>query len=667
MTAKAKRVSKGNAKGHNNKEKLAKEKNKEKMRAADKGKKHGRPSGRRHGRPQHEQGGHRERFYGRDNYINRENREPRASITAEGFVMLSERGYGFVRTKNVEWPDIFIPERLLHGAASHDTVQVEIKTDLKPEDINKESRLHGEVREILHHIEPEELVDGSGKDIDMVLWQNGLEDFFSDEVLSEAAAIPTEVDESELVGRRDCTGLALVTIDGKDSRDFDDAVFCRKEADGNYFLSVHIADVSHYVRPRTAIEMEAFKRGTSVYLPDRVLPMLPFELSNGICSLNEGVIRLTLACDMVFSPAGRLLMRDIYPAYIRVSHRLDYDTVNEALLDGSEAAKQKLTESMPNLLALKELRDILLQKRLAAGMLNFDFPEIKVVLDEDGRVADVYPRRTRLAESMIEQAMLAANETVAKVFHKLGQPLVHRVHSGPTGEKLEAFNQTLRACGYPELGVDEHGNELDEDITPRDLQQVLLRADGTPEASVLQVMALRSMNHAEYTNKPTGHFGLAAKYYCHFTSPIRRYADLAVHRAVKQFLQTPDNFMSEKDLARYTKRAALQASVREKVAEEAERAAVKMKCCLFMQRHIGEEYPAVISGVTERAIFLELANGIEGRISVEELPYDDYVYMPELLALVGKERTYKLGRPMQVRVERVELLDKRVIFVSAEK
>ncbi len=585
--------------------------------------------------------------------------EPRYVV--EGYVMLSEHGYGFVRTHNHDWPDIFIPVHALNGARSHDTVQVGVMTGLKPEQINKESRLSGVVQQVLHHVEPEEVLDGSGRDVEMVLWQNGLDVEFPAEALREAALIPQTVSEDELTGRRDCRDMPLVTIDGKDSRDFDDAVFCRREDDGSYFLSVHIADVSHYVRPRTAIDMEAFRRGTSVYLPDRVLPMLPFELSNGICSLNEGVTRLTLACDMRFSPVGRLLARDIYPAYIRVFRRLDYDTVNEALLEHQPQAEQALADCMPGLLALKELRDILLARRLAAGMLNFDFPEIKIVLDGQGKVADVYPRRTRLAESMIEQAMLAANETVARHFHKLGQPLVHRVHSGPEGEKLETLNQTLRACGYPELGEDET-----VDIHPRDLQQILAQAEGTPESSVLQVMALRSMAHAEYTNKPQGHFGLAAKYYCHFTSPIRRYADLAVHRSVKQFLQTRDNAMPEKDLGRYIKRAGIQASLRERVAEEAERAAVRMKCCLYMQKHIGDVYPAKVSGVAAKAIFLELANGIEGRISVDDLPRDEYIYMPELLALAGKDHTYKLGQEMLVRVARVELLDKRIIFTPAD-
>ena len=593
--------------------------------------------------------------------------EPRYIL--EGYVMQSEHGYGFVRTNNSkhsnthknEWPDIFIPAHSMNGAESHDIVQVGVFTDLEPEQINKESRLSGTVLEVLHHVEERELVDGSGRDIELVLWQNGLDEAFPEAVRQEAAWIPQEVCADELAGRRDCRDMPLVTIDGKDSRDFDDAVFCRREDDGSYFLSVHIADVSHYVLPRTAVEMEAFRRGTSVYLPDRVLPMLPFELSNGICSLNEGVTRLTLACDMRFSPAGRLLARDIYPAYIRVFRRLDYDTVNEALLEHKPEAEQSLADCMPNLLALKELRDILLGRRLAAGMLNFDFPELKVVLDEQGKVVDVYPRRTRLAESMIEQAMLAANETVARVFHKLGLPLVHRVHSGPEGEKLANLNLTLHACGYPELGEDETA-----EIHPRDLQQILAQAEGTPEASVLQVMALRSMAHAEYTNKPRGHFGLAAKYYCHFTSPIRRYADLAVHRSVKQFLQTADNALGDKDPGRYIKRAGIQASLRERVAEEAERAAVRMKCCLYMQKHIGDVYPATVSGVTAKAIFLELANGIEGRISVDDLPQDEYIYMPELLALVGQNRTYKLGEPMNVSVARVELIEKRIIFAPAE-
>lgn len=573
--------------------------------------------------------------------------------------MTSRRGYGFVRTRRPGWPDIFIPERYVGGAQAYDHVLIRLFNDVEGRQIDKESRLEGAVIEVLHHVEAAELLDGSGTDMQLVMWQFGAPGDFPAAVMREAKAAPQRVSEAEMIGRRDCRDLPLVTIDGVDSRDFDDAVYCRRTADGNYFLSVHIADVAHYVPMGSKLEEEAFARATSVYLPDRVLPMLPRELSNGICSLNAGEDRLAMACDMEFSPRGKLLEYEIYPSVIRVYRRLDYDTVNAMLLDKNKKALAQNRELLPLLKPLAALQRILEKMRTRRGALNFDFPEIKVKLDEGGEVAAIEKRSQRLAEKMIEQAMLAANETVAEHIRRRNLPFVYRVHEGPVDEKLQNLNAALLAFDYRPLGG------ADGEVSPKEVQALLQQAAGRPEDEFIQLMALRAMSHAAYSPDCSGHFGLAAKYYCHFTSPIRRYADLAVHRALKKELAMADDSLKPRKIGAYMAKAAQQSSERERIAEEIEREAMKMKCCLYMQRHLGEVFAAKVSGMTAGGIFAALDNGVEGRIAVDDLPPDEYNYFAETMLMKGRSHSFTLGDSLLVQVAKVDVPERRIDFVYA--
>lgn len=585
-------------------------------------------------------------------------------LLLEGYFMTSRKGFGFVRTRNAEWPDIFIAERNVGDARQYDHVLVRLFTDIEEyqkrgRKIDKETRMEGTILQVLHHVDEVDLQAQDGADMQMVMWQLGAPGDFPQAVLDEAKAAPQTVSEEELFGRRDCRSLPLVTIDGVDSRDFDDAVFCTRLESGNYFLSVHIADVAHYVQMGSELEQEAFARATSVYLPDRVLPMLPKELSNGICSLNAGVDRLTLACDMEFTPRGRRVNYDIYPAVINVAKRLDYDTVNAILLDHDRKLTAENRDVLPLLKPLAALQRILEKMRTRRGALNFDFPEVKVKMAENGRVAEVVKRHSRLAEKMIEQAMLAANETVAEHFRRKQIPFVYRVHEGPKEEKLFNLNVALLAFGYNELG-DAEGN-----VSPKEVQNLLKQAAGRPEDEFMQLMALRSMSHAAYSPDCSGHFGLAAKYYCHFTSPIRRYADLAVHRAIKHDLAQPDDSLKVRKMSAYMAAAAQQSSVRERLAEEIEREAVKMKCCLYMQEHLGGIFAGKVAGMTAGGVFVALENGIEGRVGVDDLPPDEYNYIAETMLMQGKTHRFTLGDELWIQVARVDLLERRIDFVPA--
>lgn len=580
-------------------------------------------------------------------------------LKLEGYFMTSRRGFGFVRTRMPGWPDIFIPERFVGQARAYDLVRIRLFNDIEGQTIDKESRLEGAVLEVLHHVDEADLAAQNGADMEMIMRQLDAPGDFPLAVQQQAAAIPQQVSAEEMQGRRDCRDMPLVTIDGVDSRDFDDAVYCRRNDDGNYFLSVHIADVAHYVRMGSKLEEEAFARATSVYLPDRVLPMLPEELSCGICSLNAGQDRLAMACDMEFTPRGRLVSYDIYPSVIRVYRRLDYDMVNAMLLERNRKLCAQNADLLPLLKPLAALQRILEKKRARRGALNFDFPELKIKMAANGEVAGIEKRSQRLAEKMIEQAMLAANETVAEHIKRQNLPFVYRVHRGPADEKLQNLNAALVAFDYQPLGT------ADGDVSPKEVQALLKQAAGCPEDEFIQLMALRSMSHAEYAPECRGHFGLAAKYYCHFTSPIRRYADLAVHRAIKHNLQMADDTLSTKKPGAYMARAAKQASERERIAEEIEREAVKMKCCLYMQRHLGDVFAAKVSGVTPGGVFAALDMGVEGRIAVDDLPADEYNYFAETMLMKGRSHSFTLGTPLMVQVAKVDLLERRIDFVYA--
>jgi len=573
--------------------------------------------------------------------------------------MAATAGYGFVRTHRPGWPDIFIPRDFVGPAQGSDWVEIALFGTIDEAAVTKESRISGRVLKVLQRVDPQKLVDGSGEDMQLLMRQFGAPGNFPEDVLQEAAAAPQQVSPAEAAGRRDCRELPLVTIDGVDSRDFDDAVYCRRLANGNYFLSVQIADVAHYVPLRSALEREAFARATSIYLPDRVLPMLPKELSNGICSLNAGVDRLALACDMEYTPRGRLVSHEIYQSVIRVRQRLDYDTVNAALLEREPKARAELAAVLPMLEDLAALQRILAMKRHRRGALDFEFPELKVKLDEHGRVAAVVKRSSRIAEKMIEQAMLAANETVAEHFWRLRRPLVYRVHEGPTDERLALLNEALLALNLEPLPAAP-------ELKPKDVQKLLRQVEDSPLVDFVQLLALRSMSHAAYAAKRGEHFGLAAKYYCHFTSPIRRYPDLLVHRVIKQALSGVDNkdwlpLNPQKQLA-YVEAAARQSSERELAAEEIERAAVKMKCCLFMQDKIGQCFAGRVSGLSGKGLYVALPNGIEGHVPLLGLPQDEYQYIEPIMLLRGKRRSYTLGDELQVRLTAVDLLERRITF-----
>lgn len=592
--------------------------------------------------------------------MQKEKKRRNAGHVLQGYFMAAQAGYGFVRTHRPGWPDIFIPRDFVGSAQGSDWVEVAVMGGLDESKVTKESRISGRVLKVLQRVDAKKLVDGSGEDMQLIMRQFGAPGDFPEDVLQEAAAAPQQLRPQDLAGRRDCRDLPLVTIDGVDSRDFDDAVYCRRLDNGNYWLSVHIADVAHYVPLRSALEQEAFARATSIYLPDRVLPMLPRELSNGICSLNAGQDRLTLACDMEYTPRGRLVSHEIYQSVIRVKQRLDYDTVNAALLDNDAAAQADLAEVLPMLQDLAALQRVLAAKRHRRGALDFEFPELKVKLDAQGRVIDVGKRSSRLAEKMIEQAMLSANETVAEHFWRLQRPLVYRVHEGPTEEKLAILNEALLALALEPLPAAP-------DLKPKEVQKLLKQAEGTPTEDFVQLLTLRSMSHAAYAARRGEHFGLAAKYYCHFTSPIRRYPDLLVHRVVKQTLKGGEDASllpanPQKVLA-YVEAAARQSSERELAAEEIERAAVKMKCCLFMQDKIGQCFAARVSGLTAKGLYVALPNGIEGHIPLLSLaPDEEYQYIEPIMLLKGKARSYTLGDELQVRLTAVDLLERRITF-----
>lgn len=581
-------------------------------------------------------------------------------IKLEGFFMASRNGYGFVRTRMPGWPDVFIAQRYVGDARAYDLVRIRLFTDIEGKTIDKESRLEGAVLDVLHHVDEADLVKNDGADMEMILRQHAVEQDFPEPVLDEAAAVSSEVAPEEMIGRRDCRDMPLVTIDGVDSRDFDDAVYCRRNDDGNYFLSVHIADVSHYVRMGSPLEEEAFARATSIYLPDRVIPMLPVELSNGICSLNAGVDRLAMGCDMEFTPRGRLVSYDIYPSVIRVYRRLDYDMVNAMLVDKNRKLCAENADLLPLLKPLAALQRILEKMRTRRGSLNFDFPELKIKMGPDGEVAAIEKRSQRLAEKMIEQAMLAANETVAEHMKRKNLPFVYRVHEGPKDEKLANLNAALVAFDYQELGG------ADGDVSPKQVQALLRQAEGRPEDEFIQLMSLRSMSHAEYAPDCRGHFGLAAKFYCHFTSPIRRYPDLAVHRALKHEMLTEDDDFTSKKPGAYMARAAQQSSERERLAEEIERDGVKMKCCLYMQKHVGDVFAAKVSGMSYGGVFAALENGVEGRIAIDDLPADEYDYFAETMLMKGKSHSFTLGDEMLVQVAKVDLLERRIDFICVD-
>ncbi|EGG82629.1 ribonuclease R [Lachnospiraceae bacterium 6_1_63FAA] len=555
-------------------------------------------------------------------------------------------GFGFVVTDNQRFlKDVFIPAGKSLTAEDGDKVLAEIK-----DHGNKRRSPEGKIIEILG--KPGEC----GVDVLCVAKSYELPMEFPEKVAKQAERIKETLNEGDFYGREDLRDVVMVTIDGEDAKDLDDAVSLTKEED-LYHLGVHIADVSNYVQYNSALDKEALKRGTSVYLADRVIPMLPKKLSNGICSLNAGEDRLALSCLMDIDKKGRVVSHRIVESVIHVKERMSYTDVKKILLQEDEELAKCYEELLPMFFQMKELSELLRNRRKKRGAIDFDFPESKLVLDERGKVIDIYPYEQNIATRLIEDFMLAANETVAEEYCMLGLPFVYRTHENPDMEKMETVLEMVHQAGIKV----KKGKET---ITPKEVQKILKELEGMECEPFFARLILRSMKQAKYTVEDTGHFGLAAKYYCHFTSPIRRYPDLQIHRIIKETLRGK---MTEAKIQHYRgilEEVARQSSAMERRAEEVERETIKMKKAEYMKQHIGEAFEGTVSGVTEWGFYVELDNTVEGLVHVNSLTDDYYTFDKDRYCLVGDMtgRAYRMGQRVKVWVENADENTKTVDF-----
>ena len=501
--------------------------------------------------------------------------------------------------------------------------------------------------------------DDPGVDILSIAYKYGIVDIFPDQVIAELKSIPDEVSEEELVNRVDLTNEQIFTIDGDDTKDIDDAISLTMDGD-NYVLGVHIADVSNYVKENTALGDSAFERGTSSYLADTVIPMIPHQLSNGICSLNEGVIRLTMSCVMTIDKKGKVVKYDIFPSYIKSNKKMTYKHVNNLIVRG--IVDEGYEPFKDTLLKMAELADILRKEKVSRGYIDFDLDEPKIIQDENGVCIDVQRRLREKGEMLIEDFMIAANETVATHIFNMDLPFIYRVHGEPNTEKIEDFLNLVKQMGY-KLNVKT------DDITPFTMQKILNELRDKKEFDILSSMLLRSMKKAEYSKDNIGHFGLASKYYTHFTSPIRRYPDLTVHRLLKTYLVDNDYSMETiRFLDNNLENIAKQSSEREVAAINAEREVDDMKMAEYMESHIGEEFDGIISTVTTFGFFVELPNMIEGLVHVSTIKGDHYNYVKELLSLIGQstKKRFTIGDKVHVKCVAASKLTQTVDFELCE-
>lgn len=559
--------------------------------------------------------------------------------------------FGFVVVDNEKFSkDVYIPKHKTLGAVDGHKVVVRL-TDFG----GKEKSPEGEVIEILGHI------NDPGVDILSVIRSFSLAEAFPEEVMAEAGRMPEEIDTKETAGRVDLRGLKTVTIDGADAKDLDDAITLEKDENG-YHLGVHIADVSHYVKEGSPLDKEALNRATSVYLVDRVIPMIPHKLSNGICSLNAGTDRLALSCLMDFDFKGNLTGHKIAETVIQVDERMNYSDVNELVTNHPAALSERYAGFVEMFEQMEELAAILRKNRKKKGSIDFDFSECKIELDKEGRPIDIHPYERNVATRIIEEFMLAANQVVAEDYFWLELPFVYRTHEYPELEKMKELAALTRTFGYRlKVGNDE--------VHPREIQKLIEAIEGTKEEAFLSRLTLRSMKRAKYSTVNEGHFGLATKYYCHFTSPIRRYPDLQIHRIIKENLR---GSMSGKRIEHYDKilpGVAKQSSDRERIADDAEREVDKMKKAEYMADHIGECYEGVISGVTSWGIYVELPNTVEGMVRLSDMTEDDYKYQEEDYSVTGvySGTRYQLGGRVTVQVVRVDRLTHTVDFAMVKE
>ncbi len=639
-------------------------------------------------------------------------------VIVEGVFEANERGFGFVRLDDENESDIFIPPAEIKGAWNGDRVEVRIvsKGDAKhgpegiitkiiernhkkiigkfeksknfgfvvPEDgkiaediFIPKSEFNGAKNnemvavEIIKWPEGRRAAEGRvvkrfgkigkpGVDILSIMYEHDLNEDFPNNVLEEAENISNTIPKKEYKNRKDLRDVKMVTIDGEDAKDLDDAVSIEKMENGNYLLGVHIADVSYYVREGSELDKEAYERGTSVYLVDRVIPMLPRKLSNGVCSLNMGEDRLAFSVMMQIDSTGKIIDSEIFKSVINVNERMNYSDVTKILVNKDKKLISKYKELVPDFKLMEKLSGILRKRRVMRGSIDFEIPEAKVILDEKGRPIEVKKYEITISNNIIEDFMLAANETVAEKFFWLEVPFMYRVHDLPDTEKLENFSSFIYNYGYKVKGITA--------LQPKAFQDLLKEIKGKPEEKVISTLMLRSMQQARYSPDNTGHFGLAAQYYCHFTSPIRRYPDLFIHRVMSELIENNYSFKSDKRAKKLKKIAtagAKHSSEKEREAQLAERDSVDLKKAEYMQQFIGEKFTGVISSVTSFGIFVELDNTIEGLVRVENIPNDYYIFNEKQYSLVGERthKVYRLGDTVEVILARADIETRKIDFV----
>lgn len=545
--------------------------------------------------------------------------------------------------------DIFISKKNFGKARNNHKVLVQITK--YPQ---KGKKAEGKILEVIGN------VNEAGIDMLSLIKDYDLPYRFPKDVVKEAQKFGDKINPNDIAGRVDLRGkYDIFTIDGEDAKDLDDAVCVQKLENGNYKLDVHIADVSHYVQENTLLDKEALLRGTSIYMLNRVIPMLPRELSNVICSLNEGQDRYTLSVSMEIDNKGKIISSEVYKGIINVTRRMSYKDVQAILDNSNEEIVTKYKDYISDFKLMEELAKILKEKRLAKGYLNLDIPESKIILDQDGYAIDVCKYETTFANEIIEQFMLAANETIAEKFYWLKAPFIYRVHEEPDLEKVNELNKLLFNFGY-KIHVKEGK------IYPAEFSKILKEVEGKPEEKIVSNMILRTLKVAVYDSENKGHFGIASQYYCHFTSPIRRYPDLFIHRIISKYLKN-DYTMSEKQVEFYNKVAesdAKQSSDREKIATQVERDSVDIKKAEYMSKKIGEQYEGIISGVTQFGVFVELENTVEGLIRFENLGDEYYEYDADHKILIGErsKETFKIGDKINIEVIDANKQEKRISF-----
>lgn len=577
-------------------------------------------------------------------------------ILSHGTTMLvgyfqKNKNFGFVVPDNQRFiKDIFVPLERSKGAVTGHKVVVELtkygEDNKKPE---------GKIVEIIGH------VNDPGTDIMSIVKGYDLPIEFPEKVLNQAERVAKDVSTADMAGRMDIRDWQMVTIDGEDAKDLDDAISLTKEGE-NYRLGVHIADVTNYVQEKSALDREAYKRGTSVYLVDRVIPMLPHILSNGICSLNEGEDRLALSCIMTINDKGNVVDYKIAETVICVDRRMTYTSVKKILEEQDEEECKKYEEFVPMFQMMEKVAGILREKRKKRGSIDFDFPETKMVLDEQGKPIELKPYDRNVATKIIEDFMLLANETVAEHYFWQEIPFVYRTHEQPDEEKIQKLAIFINNFGHS-MHIANNA------VRPKEIQKLLAKVEGTNEEALISRLALRSMKQAKYTPENTGHFGLATTYYCHFTSPIRRYPDLQIHRIIKEDLRGRMNDNRREHYEKILPEVTKQCSERERLAEEAERETIKLKKVEYMEEHIGEVFEGVISSITKWGIYVELPNTIEGLVHVTNMHDDHYDYIEERFEMVGEHtrKVYKLGQTVYIVATGTDRLQRTIDFEFVEK